>query len=566
MSLMKYIPLTLLFFSFLGFGQEKYPKNYFRSPLDIPLVLSGTFGELRSNHFHSGIDIKTQGKEGLQAYAIADGYVSRIKITQFGFGKAIYIKHPNGYTAVYAHLSKYADEIEKYVKEYQYSRKKNTFGNLYLKENQFPVKKGDIIAYTGDTGGSSGPHLHFEIRDSATEKTVNPMLFGIQPKDDIPPIFQSLMIYALHSDSRINENNLNVSLPIRKTATGVYRTNRFSSNGLIGIGVRVFDRLNNANNKNGIYSLEMLVNCKSVYYHDLSTFSFSESKLINLLIDYQHFKNYKQRIQKTHRVAKNNLSIYRGLVNDGKILIAENSNYQLQVIAKDFSGNKSVLEIPIQGVTSNALFSKTKDTTAYKIIAKEFQKFTFDDCTVAFPKNTFYKDCFLNLRKENGIVKVHEPTVALDKSYTLTFDVSKYSEKERAQMYIANVDTKKYPRYQYTRKKDSTFYTTTKTLGNYQLLTDSISPKITPLYFKDKQWISNASSLKVKISDADSGIKNYLATIDGEWILMEYNHKKGILTYNFKDKKLVGSKHIFKLVVLDNVSNTNTIIRTFYRK
>ena len=186
--------------------------------------------------------------------------------------------------------------------------------------------------------------------------------------------------------------------------------------------------------------------------------------------------------------------------------------------------------------------------------------------TVAFPKNTFYEDCYLNLRKENGIVKVHEPTVPIDKSYTLTFDVSKYTEKEKAKLYIANVDYKKYPRYQYTRKKDSTFYTTTKSLGNYQLLLDTLAPELTPLYFKDEQWISNATTLKVKVSDADSGIKNYLATIDDEWILMEYNHKKGILTYNFKDKKLVGSKHIFKLVVLDNASNTNTLIRTFYKK
>ncbi|MDG1321681.1 MAG: M23 family metallopeptidase [Polaribacter sp.] len=563
---MKYIPFTLLFFSFLGFGQEKYPKNYFRSPLDIPLVLSGTFGELRSNHFHSGIDIKTRGKEGLKAYAVADGYVSRIKIVQYGFGKAIYIRHPNGYTSVYAHLSKYADAIEKYVKKYQYKTKKNTAGNLYLKENQFPVKKGDVIAYTGDTGGSSGPHLHFEIRNTSTEKVVNPMLFGIRPEDDIPPVFQSLMIYALSSASRINENNLNVALPIKKTAKGIYKTNRFSSNGLIGIGVRVFDRLNNANNKNGIYSLEMFVNGKSVYYHDVSTFSFSESKLINLLIDYPYFKTYKQRIQKTHRVEKNSLSIYKNLVNDGKIQVAENANYQVQVIAKDFHGNKSILEIPIKGINSNVLFTKKRDTTAYKIVAKKFQKFTLEGFTVAFPKNTFYEDCYLNLRKENGIVKVHEPTVPIDKSYTLTFDVSKYTEKEKAQLYIANVDYKKYPRYQYTRKKDSIFYTTTKTLGNYQLLLDTIAPKLTPLFFKDEQWISNTTTLKVKVSDADSGIKNYLATIDGEWILMEYNHKKGILTYNFKDKKLVGSKHIFKLVVLDNASNTNTLIRTFYKK
>jgi hypothetical protein len=374
------------------------------------------------------------------------------------------------------------------------------------------------------------------------------------------------MIYALNNESRINNNNVNVVLPIKKTKKGVYKTNRFSSNGSIGIGVRVFDRLNKAPNKNGIYSLEMLVNGKRVYYHDVETFSFSESKLINLLIDYEYFKTYKRKIQKTYRVDRNTLSIYKDLISDGKLLIKNGYNYNVKVIAKDFKGNKSVLEIPIIGTNNNAIFTKSKDTTQYKIIAKKFQKFTIEDVTVAFPKNTFYENCYLDIKKENDVVKIHQPTIPLDKSYTLTFNVSKYTEEEKQQLYIANVEYKKYPRYQFTRKKDTTFYTTTKYLGDYKLLTDTIKPKITPLYFKDKQWISNATTLKVKISDTDSGIKNYWATIDNEWVLMEYNHKKGILTYNFKDKKLVGSKHIFKIVVLDNVSNTNTIIRTFHKK
>jgi murein DD-endopeptidase MepM/ murein hydrolase activator NlpD len=552
--------------SFLGFSQEKYPTDYFRSPLDIPIILSGTFGELRSNHFHSGLDIKTQGKQGLNVYAAAEGYVSRIKVSQYGFGKAIYITHPNGYTTVYAHLSKYAAEIEKYVKNIQYKKKKYATGNIYLKEDKFPVKKGEIIAFSGDTGGSGGPHLHYEIRSSRTENIINPMLFGLLPKDIIKPVFQSLMIYALNNDSRINNNNINISSPIKNIGNGIYVTNRLTANGNIGFGVNVFDRLNNANNKNGIYSLEMLVNDKRVYYHNVETFSFSESKLINLLIDYKHYKTYKSRIQKTHKVDKNTLSIYKDLKNDGKLLIKEGFNYNIKIIAKDFKGNKSVLKIPVKGIKSNTIFTNVKDTTNYKIIANKFQKFTFNNVTVAFPKNTFYKDCYLDLKKENGIIKIHKPTIPLDKSYTLTFNVTKYSEEEKKQLYIANVEYKKYPRYQFTRKKDTTFYTTTKYLGNYMLLSDTKKPKATPLYFKNEQWISNATTLKVKISDAESGIKSYVASIDGEWILMEYNHKKGILTYNFKDKKLVGSKHIFKLVVLDNVSNTNTISRTFYRK
>jgi hypothetical protein len=404
------------------------------------------------------------------------------------------------------------------------------------------------------------------VRNSRTENIINPLLFNLLPEDDINPIVQSLMVYTLDKDARINGNNMNVSLPIKNMGNGVYKADRFSANGTIGLGVDTFDRLNKAPNENGIYSLEMFVNGKKVYYHDLETFSFSESKLINLLIDYKYYKTYKRRIQKTHKVDKNTLSIYKGLVNDGKLQIKEGFNYNVKIIAKDIKGNASILKIPIQGVRNNSLFTKTKDTTNYKIEAAKFQKFTFDDVTVAFPKNTFYEDCYLDLKKENGIVQIHQPTIPLDKSYTLTFNVSKYSEKEKQQLYIANIEYEKYPRYQFTRKKDSTFYTTTKILGNYKLLSDTKKPEIDYLYLNEEQWISNGTTLQVKISDVDSGIKSYAATIDGEWILMEYNHKKGILTYDFKDKNLVGSKHLFKLVVLDNVLNTNTISRTFYRK
>ena len=563
---MKKLSLFIFFHSIVCFGQNKYPQDYFRSPLEIPIFLSGTFGELRSNHFHSGLDIKTQGKEGLKVFAAADGYVSRIKVSQYGFGKALYITHPNGYTTVYAHLSKYTNNIEKYVKSIQYKKENYATGNIYLREDKFPVKKGEIIALSGDTGGSGGPHLHYEIRSSKTEKVINPMFFGLLPKDNIRPTFRSLMAYTLDDNSRINNSNINTSLPIRNMGKGFYKTNRISANGTIGFGVDVIDKLNGVPNKNGIFSLEMLVNDKRVYYHDVETFAFSESKLINLLIDYKHYKNYKRKLQKTHKVTRNTLSIYEDLKNNGKINIKEGFNYTIKIIAKDFKGNKSIVQIPVVGAKANAVFSKTKDTTNYKIVAKKFQKFKLKNVTVAFPKNTFYEDVYLDLKIENDVVKIHKPTIPLDKSYTLTFNVANLSENQKQQSYIANVEYPKYPRYQFTRKKDTTFYTTTKYLGNYKILKDSIKPKIRPLYFKNEQWISNATTLKVKISDVGSGIKSYGATIDGKWILMEYNHKKGILTYNFSDKKLVGSKHIFKLVVSDNVSNTNSISRTFYRK
>lgn len=559
------IPLFLLF-TFLSLSQEKYPQNYFRSPLDIPIFLSGSFGELRSNHFHAGIDIKTQGKEGLNVFAVADGYVSRIKVQQYGYGKAIYITHPNGFTSVYGHLSKFNDEIEEYVRGIQYKKENYQTGNLFFKKDKFPVKKDEIIAFSGDTGGSGGPHLHFEIRNTKTENVINPLLFGIKVKDTRIPTIQSLKVYALSADARINQQKKSFQIPLKDLGNGKYNADRILASGTIGFGVNVFDRFNGVPNKNGIFSLEMTLNGKRFYYHDVETFSFAESKFLNLHIDYEHYKKYKKRYQKTYKETENKLSTYKKLVNNGKISIQKGMNYTVKIIAKDFEGNSSTIKIPISGKSSNVIFTSQKDTTAYKINAKKFNKFTKDGVTIAFPKKTFYKDLYLDFNVDNNIAEIHKPTIPLDKNFTLTFNVSEYTEEEKQKLYIANLEYPKYPRYYYTRKKDSTFYTTTKTLGKYTLNSDNQKPKAILLYFKSNQSIQNSKTLKVRISDVGSGIKSWRATIDGEWILMQYNHKKGILTYNFSDKKLVGNKHIFKLVLLDNVGNTNELSATFFKK
>lgn len=533
--------------------------------MDIPIVYAGTFGELRSNHFHSGVDLKTQGKEGIPIIAGADGYVSRIKVGQYGFGKVLYVNHPNGYTTVYAHLQKFAPKIQEYVKSIQYKKESYYTGNIFPKPDKFRVKKGEIIAYSGDTGSSSAPHLHYEIRDTKTENIINPMFFGLIPEDTNSPIIQRLMAFPLDNDARINNANNKTIIPITKLENGNYAAERFSAYGKIGLGISVFDRQNAAMNKNGIYSLEMNVNGKRVYYHDVETFSFAESKYINLLIDYEHYANYKKRVQKTHRVPKNILSLYDDLVDEGEITISPYQNYNVEIIAKDYKGNASAVKIPIKGIPSTPMFAQ-KDTTAYKIISTNFQKFQKDSVSIAFPKNTFYHDCFLDFNVEDGIAKIHEPTIPLDKKFTLTFYTDHLSPTEKQQVYIANVTKPKYPRYVTTKKKSEKVYTNQKVLGNYTLLFDNKAPTISLVNFSNGKSIGKHKYLKVKIKDKESGVKDFRATIDGEWVLMEYNHKKRILTYDLSDKKLVGSKHIFKLVVSDNVGNTETVSSTFYRK
>ena len=562
----KILFLPFILFHFLLSGQEDYPTNYFRSPLDIPLSVSGTFGELRSNHFHAGIDLKTNRRIGLPVYATAEGYVSRIKVSVWGYGKVIYIKHPNGYSTVYAHLSKFGKGIEEYVKRIQYSKKSYETGNIYPKEGEIIVEKGQVIGYSGRTGGFVAPHLHYEIRDKQNKSIINPLLFGLKVNDSIAPTIKKLMAYPIESNSRINRTNKNQILPLRKVLDNEYITNRISAFGKISFGVNVFDRLGKELNKNGVYSIEMYVNGKRHYYHKLETFSFAESKYINLLIDYPHYAKHKSKIQKTFKEESNKLSIYEDLVNDGVLEIKEGMNYLVKIVIKDFKGNTSSIKIPIVGIKSTSLIQPQIDTTNYKINKSQFHKFTQDGISIAFPKNTFYKDVYLDFTTNGTLANIHKPTIPLDKSFTITFDSTLYNKSDLDYIYIANINNEKYPSYQKTRKKEDKIFTTTKTLGKYTLLIDNQSPKIYNCNFKNNDWISNYRYLTIKISDTQSGIKSYDAFIDDQWILMEYDVKLKKLTYDFNDKKLVGSKHIFKLVVSDNVGNTNIYESTFYRK
>ncbi len=560
------LTLIVILLSTSFFGQNTYPTKEFRNPLDIPTILAGTFGELRSNHFHAGIDIKTQQKEGLNVYAVADGYVSRIKVALWGYGKVIYVDHPNGYTSVYAHLSKFGNGIEAYVKKRQYKNENYETGNIFPKKGEIPVKKGQIIAFTGSTGGFVAPHLHYEIRDTKTEKVINPFLFGLKVKDTIAPKIKGIMVYPLTDSSRVNQHISKSLLAFKKIKDHVYTTNRITAKGPIGFGINVYDQLNGAYNKNGVYSIEMRVNGHNVYHHNLETFSFKESKYINLLIDYSHYATYKKKFQKTHKVKTNQLKIYKNLLNNGVVDVKNGFNYTVEIIVTDFAGNTSTVRIPIKGVQSNAVFKQTKDTTSYKIIANKFHKWSKKGITIAFPKNTFYNDTFLDFEVKDSVATIHRPTIPLNKSYTLTFDVSQYTEKEKNQLYIANINNKKYPSYQNTRKKKDKFYTTTKTLGSYTLATDNQKPVIYLKNFSDGKWITKLDKIIVKISDKGTGIKSYRATLDGDWILMEYDLKKKQIVYHFKDKELIGAKHQLKIEVEDNVGNTNTLNATFYKK
>ena len=449
---------SILFFIFsLGLSaQNGYPIDTFRSPLDIPLILAGTFGELRSNHFHSGIDIKTQQRQGLPIYAIGDGTVTRIKISHWGYGKALYVAHPNGYTSVYGHLQKFSPEIEEYIKKIQYGKKSYEV-EVFPEYGEVKVEKGKIIAYSGNSGGSSGPHLHFEIRSSISEKPTNPLLYGLEVRDATNPTLAGLYGYPLSENAQLNQSKIKSQINFTKQKDGTFLADKVTALGTIGIGFIGFDRQDLAANKNGVYSVRQVVNGKVYTDYDFETFSFTETRYINTLIDYDHFGKYRQRIQKCFKSLGNNLSIYNKLVNDGKIVVNEGMSYNVELLIHDLEGNHAKVIIPIEGKREPIKVEKEDNKTENYVIAKRPNNYDLGLAKVYFPSNTFYEDFYIDLKKGKDTVTIHNNRVPAHRNFTITFDTSKYSEEERKQLFIARLDKYLKPSYASTYKRGATF-------------------------------------------------------------------------------------------------------------
>ncbi len=527
----------------------------FTQPLKITPILAGNFGELRSNHFHAGLDIKTLHKEGFKVHAIADGYVSRIKISHWGYGKAVYIRHKNGLSSVYAHLQKFSPEIEAYINSEQYKRASYTL-EVFPKENLLPVFRDSLIAYSGNTGGSTAPHLHFEMRKAGTAIAVNPIKYNNNIKDLTPPEIQKIYAYPKTPKAHANQSEKKIQLGIKKVSPGMYTTDKVRLKGGVAFGIKAYDRQDLAANKNGVFSYKLFKNDSLLTHINFSDFSFYETSYINTLIDYQQLIDSKERILMLDSEQAGDLSVVKSKKNAGIIHLNHGEEATLEVVLEDFHGNNTRIKIPVIGVSDTAIVKKKIKKTPFPIYFKSPAHFKLTHASIYFPAKSFYKDAYLDLKENKKRITVHHKGVPLYKNFTLSFKPGDTAWSKKS--YIAYQINKKQSIYSPTKREQGWLTTHTKKLGTYEIKEDSIPPSIEARNFKPNQNIKNYQYLSLTIKDIETGIKTYEAYLNDRWILMEYEPKRNTITHHIGDKTALKKANKLEVRVTDMLNNSTT--------
>ena len=543
-------------------AQKTESNNYFSAPLSIPLSLTGNFCEVRNNHFHSGLDLRTQGKEGLPVFATASGFISRIKISAVGYGKAIYITHPNGTVSVYGHLRMFADSIQQYVELNQHKREFFEI-ELFPDSTLFPVLRGELIALSGNSGGSQAPHLHFEIRDRYTEEPLNPLLHGFVVTDTVFPVFNSIGVYQ-YEKGVFTKIVLADLIPLNDSVYACTDTIRINSSiDSIAVAFSAYDKaLAPDSNELGIYTATLISKSDTVYHYAYNRFNFSDTRYVNAHIDYETKITHNIELERCYTLPGDSFPLFR---NAGKgIIVFNDSVLDLKLIIRDINGNTSTLLLEIAKIKDQIL-TQSKSTI---INFKEDQTLKTKHASLIILKGNLYQNIINKKMREtknkkflSPVISVFDKTVPLHKGAELCIDIINVPLKYRQKALVAQIND--YGMITGSANgilNRNKIKTTIRSFGNYAITIDTIAPIIDDFQL-GYDSISLCNFLSLKIKDDLSGIENYNGTIDHKWNIMEYDAKTDKLIC-YLPKKFFGP-HYLKIEVTDKRKN-KTLYQNYF--
>ncbi len=567
----KIITLSLLFSLINPLLGQSVSKSAYISPIKPPFSFSGGFGELRRNHFHTGLDFRTAGQIGFPVFAVKEGYIARVSVSPAGYGHALYLLHPDGHTTVYGHLSRFHPKIENYLTSQQYLLKQFAV-DLTVPEGLFSFKKGEIIAWSGNTGSSGGPHLHFEIRDTRSEKPQNPLFFLSGIHDNSAPRITSLYLYPLSENSQVNRsaNKQRVETISSGKNTRLKNLHAIEVFGEIGLGIQSDDDFNGVGFKCGIYSAEMYLDGKPVFSFKMDHLAFDQGRFVNSHIDYEELIKNRRWVHKLYLQPGNKMDIYHTIANRGILKMTDGQTHTVKVIVADAYQNTN--EFKFKLISKKSAVPVQKENFTRLFYFDRPNNFENKEVKIQIPEGALYDQLKFNYHSStktgfiySKIHHVHNPYVPVHKSYNLSIKTLAIPPKYQGKALIVLVGPTGRRTSIGGEYADSWVTAHPLVFGDFGVVLDTIPPRTQSLSIKDNKTLTNPSKIEFKISDNLSGIKSYEGEIDGNWVLFEYDAKTGMLVYTIDKNRLVlGKKHRLNLKVVDERKNATEYKANFY--
>lgn len=562
------VVVSLTATAFSAFGQiasqpASPAKANLRVPLDIPLLLSGNFGELRTNHFHSGLDFKTQGRTGLPVYCAADGYVSRIVVSPWGFGRAVYVTHPDlGLTTVYGHLESFSVKIDRPVRERQYTAESFRIDTSF-EHNEIQVKRGEIIGRSGNAGSSGGPHLHMDVRNAINEHALDPMAYYASVlKDNVRPEVRAIALYP--REGLVD----GASRPVYHDAKTL--STPFTAWGRVTPGIKAYDRMTGTTNIYGIKYLTLLCDGDTIYRRVIDHFDFDRSRAVNTLVEYGDVIDSNSWFMITELPESRPLDDLVTASGDGTLDIDTERDYLLEFILEDHHGNVTRAPFTIKGKREDLPIPEPDGDGQLLTYDRQHTILTDDGASATLPAGTLYSDCIVNITPSaipagylSRRYRVGNRHVPLTGDYTLTIPLTDERHADKRRYTLVRLDGRKPVAVPSTYLTGGRIQAQVNRFGDYAVTSDTIPPKITPV--TPEKW-GTRGRVTYKISDNLSGIDTYRGEIDGHWVMFELDGKTGTLTYTLDPERLPArNRHKVTLTVTDAAGNTTTHTRTFSR-